>query len=183
MDGDERVDLTDESGAVVLSLEVARRLRHFAASRAKCDHKRTRIDPDEAEMACLDCGVRLNPTEWIIRLAEHWKHYRSLIDNAREEARRLETKRRVKCDCGKMIALHGLSADERRVRETRERRLSDALEQIRLLVPASAATYAAEIARKALAARDPSPAPYGQLTLVKSESDPGPTVNNQPRDA
>jgi len=153
------VDLTDETGATVISIEVLRARR--VKSREECHHVGIRVDEELAEVTCRDCGAKLSPIRWLTRISEHWADTMRLRKSAALERARLELKRRVKCfHCGEFMTLMGSREDEKRRRATKEARMEEALERIAVLVPEAAARYAAGIARKVLAApRGPAATP------------------------
>jgi hypothetical protein len=153
------IDLTDEMGATVVSIEVLRRNRHRRHAEGACKHKRTEVDEDLAELLCKDCGLRLNPIAWVASLAEDWSEVDRLWKGYRAERERLEERRRVKCHgCGTMLTLCSTREDEKRRKESRLGRYEDALQRIALLVPEAAGKYAAKVAREALAAQPASEA-------------------------
>lgn len=168
----EPIDLTDESGAVVVSIEVLRKLRLDHGTAKQCQHARATVDEDLADLTCRDCGARLNPIAWVVGLARLWTHFRDLRDSSRRERDRLALMRRVKCRaCGEMAPIYADNAIEKRRRETRAGRYEEALKRIAILVPEAAGKYAARIASEALAAR-----PADEEALAPLEAVPSPEV-------
>jgi hypothetical protein len=143
------IDIPDDAGATVISIEVLRERRAGQAKPA-CEHMRIHLDRMAAEVECRDCGVRVNPIEWIAEVAKRWEHVTRTTKTLRNERARLELRRRVVCRCGETIHLLGRPEDEKRRAASREARLAKALEHISVLVPAAAAEHAARVAREAL---------------------------------
>jgi hypothetical protein len=147
---DRIVDVTDEKGATVISIEVARpdwMRRHSG----ECQHRRVYVDEDLSELECRDCKAKINPVRWVMKIHDQWRHVVAMYRGARAEQARLETKRRVKCpSCGGFQTLYANRDDEKRRASTREGRLEEALKRIAVLVPQAAAKYAPEIAAAAL---------------------------------
>lgn len=148
------VDVPDDQGATVISIEVLREYRRGRVKRAECDHMKITADRMAAEVVCRDCGVRINPVEWIVQIAKQWDHVRSMTRSAQLEQDRVYLRRRVRCRCGETIFLMGRSEDEKRRKAEREGRYREALERISLLAPEVAASSAGKIAQEALAARE-----------------------------
>lgn len=165
------IDLTNEDGATVVSIEVLRRQRY--ATSGRCRHGRVQTDEEAAELLCRDCGLRLNPVSWIAGLAESWREVSRLWDGYRAERERLEQRQRVRCRaCGETVVLRSSSDDERRRRESRTGRYEDALRRISVLVPGAASEHAARIARETLAARPAAEAPPPAPALLVPVPDP-----------
>jgi hypothetical protein len=152
MSGD-TFDLPDEHGAVVISIETARRWRR---REPECAHARVAVDPQYAELTCRDCQRKLNPIAWVASLAERWSAVQRMYRAAREEQARLELKRRAKCEhCGGFVRLTGNDADERRRQDSAAARYRSALETIAGIWGESLGDRAVRLAREALA--DPEP--------------------------
>ena len=166
------VDVTDPSGAVVISIAELREARRISTppSPPECQHARIGYRELEAEVICRDCQTRLNPVAWIAWAGKRWWHIQRQYRAMKLESDRLDLRRRVVCrKCGDVTPLVGRPEDERKRKETREAHLVAALEHISVLIPEAAARSAAEIARKALVAeRAPAsppqdnPPPHGQ---------------------
>lgn len=66
-----------------------------------CQHARAIVDPKLAELACADCGVQLNPIQFLVSLANKeslWEERLGSIANARAE---LAERKRCRCTkCG-----------------------------------------------------------------------------------
>lgn len=147
-------EITEADGAVVISIEVARRRYH----QEECKHVRTVADEELAQLHCRDCKKEISPIWWIIRLADHWSKVEANRRTAIHEQERAQARTRMKCGkCGEWVRFWGSTADEKARKATREGRYEAALHQIAILVPDAAGLHAARIAKAALAARDEEP--------------------------
>lgn len=147
------VDITDEAGAVVISIETLRSARLVRPDKpGTCSHRRVLVDEVEAWLTCRDCSTKINPTSWVMLIANEWAHVRRTYLAARNESARLNLRKWVVCRCGERIHLMSRPEDERARKESREFALEAALEHISILAPEVAGRLAGEIARKALAA-------------------------------
>jgi len=145
------VDITDNEGAIVVSIDVLRGYRARALAKDRCQHKRVLIDEMEAWFTCRDCDAKVNPVQWVMRLTEDWRHFVDTAKSARHEQARLDLRRWAVCRCGERVYLVGRTEDEKKRQATREGIYEKALETISVLIPEAAGQYAAETARKALA--------------------------------
>lgn len=147
------VAITDDAGAVVISIETLRRARYKREDGKDCRHRRVFVDPVEAWFTCQDCKEKINPNAWVMLIAEEWEHVKREYKAARHEHARLDLRQWIVCRCGERIRLYSRPEDEKKRKASRMARLEEALEHIAVLTPEAAAKYAAEAARKALAAR------------------------------
>lgn len=97
-----RIELGDEKGKPVISLTVVR--SRSVAAMQRCEHWQVEVDTRLAELTCQDCKARLNPVEWIARLAERWhvvEQQHEFWNRARVQAEAireaLEKKARTRC--------------------------------------------------------------------------------------
>lgn len=104
-----KIDLPDESGSNVISIEVLRRSRYERQLFSTCPHHETLIDTALAQVSCKLCGAQLNPIEWAAMMSEEWHRVTRLYNQLKEQKQRtdeaikeLEAKSKVKCQhCGK----------------------------------------------------------------------------------
>jgi hypothetical protein len=113
------IDLADDDGGNVLSIEITEAWRRRYTK--ECQHNRIRLDRLLAEVECRDCGVKLNPVEWIAMASERWKSIQDLYARQREAARILDIKERCKCDhCGRISKVRRPTAAEIRAWDEQE---------------------------------------------------------------
>ncbi len=104
-----KIDLPDDFGGNVISLEVARESMHYRRLQKTCAHMKISIDPALSSIRCRDCNADLNPVEWLAMLTEEWSRVNRLILTLSEQKRQtdakiqeLEAKSKVKCQyCGR----------------------------------------------------------------------------------
>jgi hypothetical protein len=97
-----KIDMPDESGGNIISIEVARKSNLHRRLRKECTHQNVTVDPLLANLVCNDCGQALNPVAWIAMLADHWDRIIRLSKEYRDAKAALDEKIRTKCQhCGK----------------------------------------------------------------------------------
>jgi ribosomal protein S27E len=104
-----KVELPDEHGGNVISIEVLRRSRYERRLFETCAHHDTLIDTALAKVKCKTCGAELNPIEWVAMMSEEWHRVTRLYQNLKEQKQKtdakiqdLEEKSKVKCQyCGR----------------------------------------------------------------------------------
>lgn len=78
-----------------------------------CKHMRVAIDPELAELTCRDCQQKLNPIQYITRIAQQfstWEHERERIREARAQ---LAERKQCRCTkCGEMTEVRRVSNRE-----------------------------------------------------------------------
>jgi hypothetical protein len=154
------VNLVDEAGAAVVSIEVLRERRILRDKKKTCPHNEVEADPSFADLTCKACERRINPIEWLVGLADKWAHVQRLYRRLREQAGRLEFRKRAKCrHCGKFTDLDFRDEDEKRRQREEVARYRAALDRIAIFVEGPAGN-AGRIAREALAFM-PSPTAEG----------------------
>lgn len=97
------IDLNDELGKKVVSLEVVRR-SVMLRGKGLCAHLQVEVDTTLAQIRCRDCNKDLNAIEWIANIAEYWQYVQRLTDQQREAAETLDTKiaaldMKARCRC------------------------------------------------------------------------------------
>jgi ribosomal protein S27E len=103
------VELPDEDGGNVISIEVLRRSRFERQLWRTCPHNDTLIDTALAKVTCKTCGAELNPIEWVAMMSEEWGRVTRLYQQLKEQKQQtdakiqeLEAKSKVKCQyCGR----------------------------------------------------------------------------------
>lgn len=121
------VDIRDESGAVVVSIEQVEEWRR-RFSKDACKHHRIVLDEILATVECRDCHEKINPIAWIGDLARIWQEVERTYESAREASRQLDLKRRAKCQhCGRISEVRHPTAAEVRAwdEQERSRRIKD----------------------------------------------------------
>lgn len=121
------VEIRDEAGAVVISIETVEAWRRRYAKDA-CPHVRIKLDRILATVECSDCHEKLNPVEWIAMAAEHWGSVQRTYEAQRTAAAELELKRKAKCQhCGRISEVRHPTASELRAwsKQDRSRRIKD----------------------------------------------------------
>lgn len=74
---------------------------------AKCQHVRIEVDAMLAEVACLDCGAKLNPIAVLVRYAQEESRLSRQLQSQRDLLARLDTRVRCKCQhCGLMTRIN-----------------------------------------------------------------------------
>jgi hypothetical protein len=103
------IEFSDESGATVISLTLARERRglfSFPGDKI-CHHRHVTVDTSLAELKCDDCGERLNAVEWIANNIENWRYIRDMYEEQKRAAARYEAKRRTRCEhCSKLTRVN-----------------------------------------------------------------------------
>jgi hypothetical protein len=81
-----------------------------------CKHAHVQVDRALAELTCLDCKERLNPIEYIARVAERltgWEYERQQIKKAREQ---YAERKQCRCTkCGEMTEIRRVSDREQKL--------------------------------------------------------------------
>jgi len=125
------VDIADEGGAIVISITTASRYRRRGDD---CKHERVTIDAQYSEIVCDACQRRLNPIEWLAKLADRWKELQRLYRSVKNEQAQLAMKRRAKCTgCGSFITLRPSDDDCKRYEASEAARYRAALEDVATL--------------------------------------------------
>jgi hypothetical protein len=89
----------------VLNLKVRRKdtdkLIAIAENFGGCRHQRAIVDRQLAELTCADCGVKLNPIEFLVGLATQERIYKMTQENIAASRAALESRKRCRCTkCG-----------------------------------------------------------------------------------
>ena len=101
------VDLPDETGASVISIDVYREARAGRLFKKQCGHRRVTVSRSLNALKCRDCNEYLNAVEWIIELADDWEHYRRLISDYTKAKEEYDKRTRVKCrHCGQFTPVY-----------------------------------------------------------------------------
>jgi hypothetical protein len=78
-----------------------------------CKHIRVEVDPELMELTCRDCKLKLNPIQYIVRVAQQfvsWEYERDRIKLARAQ---LEERKQCRCTkCGQMTEVRRVSDRE-----------------------------------------------------------------------
>lgn len=90
---------------------------------AGCKHPRAEIDERLAELTCADCGVKLNPIDFLINMAHKLTSYERETQALKQQ--RAEAEVRIRCRCTKC----GEWTPVRRVHEYEVTRLKNAAKQ------------------------------------------------------
>lgn len=73
----------------------------------KCQHKHMTVDEDLNEVACDDCGAKLNPVAVLLRFAGEESRWAREGERLRELHKKLDARIRCKCQhCGQMTRIH-----------------------------------------------------------------------------
>jgi ribosomal protein S27E len=104
-----KIELPDEDGGNVISIEVLRRSRYERGLWQTCAHHDTLIDTALSKVKCKTCGAELNPIEWAAMMSEEWHRITRLYQRLKEQRQQteasiqeLEAKSKVKCQhCGR----------------------------------------------------------------------------------
>lgn len=73
-----------------------------------CRHERFVIDDHLQEVACGDCGEKLNPMYALVQLCRKENRYHELHARYHDELNRLAERSRTKCEhCGQMTRISG----------------------------------------------------------------------------
>lgn len=95
------VELPNDFGGNVISIEVARESAYYRRLMKTCPHHAIRIDPVLAHISCKTCGAELNPIEWIAMMADEWGRVTRLYEQLKLEKAAIDKKSKVKCQkCG-----------------------------------------------------------------------------------
>jgi hypothetical protein len=101
-----KINLPDEEGNPVISLEIYRESRNARRRDDKCAHDSVEVDASLNVLSCKSCGKDLNPIEWILALADDWHHYAYLVKQYKELKEYYDKRKRAKCiHCGKMTPI------------------------------------------------------------------------------
>jgi hypothetical protein len=80
---------------------------------SECQHMRVAVDPELAELFCRDCKAKLNPIQYIVRIAQqftNWEYEHERIKQARAQ---LEERKQCRCTkCGEMTDIRRVSNRE-----------------------------------------------------------------------
>lgn len=97
------VDLPDENGGNVISIEVARELYN----EKRCQHRKVTVDEKLSHIKCRDCKETINPIWWITQLAQKWSRVKALYEKNRAAAKLYEEKQRTRCEhCGRITKVN-----------------------------------------------------------------------------
>lgn len=72
----------------------------------KCRHTHMTVDEDLAEVACDDCGEKLNPVAVLARFAREETRWQQECERLRDLRKELDARVRCKCQhCGQMTRI------------------------------------------------------------------------------
>ncbi len=101
-----RIDLPDEDGGNVISIEVLRQSRYYRRLQKTCPHHAITIDTALAQVKCKSCGAELNPMETLAMMVEEWHRVQNLYERYKAANELHEKRSRVKCrNCGKLTPI------------------------------------------------------------------------------
>lgn len=88
----------------------------------KCAHLHVELDEALAQLKCLGCGEQLSPIAYIKILAESWRHYERMAQDALRAEKFYQAKKRCRCEhCGKMTRIRPATAAQVRQMEQEAR--------------------------------------------------------------
>ncbi len=97
------VDLSDNEGGNVISIEVAREIY----IEKRCKHRKVMVDGQLSFIKCRDCKQSINPIWWITRLAQEWHRVKQMMEDYRLSRKLYEEKTRTKCEhCQRMTRVN-----------------------------------------------------------------------------
>jgi len=71
-----------------------------------CEHNSILVDADLWEIECAECHEKLNPIEYLIKLAQNERLVKMEATMIREQIKQLSNRVRTKCQhCGKMTRI------------------------------------------------------------------------------
>ncbi len=103
--------LISKSNDEIVEKEISVRLDNLKIN--NCEHKRIEVDEALYEVVCVDCGKRIDPMQWLIRLAKEEQYAVFRIENLEKKLdyleKKISQKSRTKCEhCGKFTRIGGL---------------------------------------------------------------------------
>lgn len=93
-----RIDLPDPTDASnVISIEEVRHEYERKRTGRNCLHNRITVSSEEIVVKCRDCGERIATNAWILDNLAAWVRVRNIYERTEEARKRLDEKRRVRC--------------------------------------------------------------------------------------